>query len=560
MRRLLQNGASLLTRRQNDILSAASVIMIIYGLSHLIGLIKTRLLISYFFGSNAYLLDVYYAAFVIPDTIFQLLIIGSLSAAFIPVFTNLLSSDEKEAWRVAASSLNLILLIFTFISGVIFVFATPLSRLIAPGFNLSQISIMSSLLRTMLVAQLFFSISGFLTGMIQSHQRFLIPALAPVAYNLGIVIGTIFLSPTLGILGPAIGVVIGAFLHMLIQLPLAVSLGFKFKPIIDVSHPKVKEIIRLFPPRALALGIDQIEQFIAVVLTSLLTSGSLSLLNVARLLYAIPSSVFGVTIGQAALPTLSRQSSLKDMDTFRSTLAASVLQVAFLSLPISVLFIILRIPIVRIVFGASTFPLSATLLTGKTLAILAISATFSAVIQLVVRGFYALHDTRTPLVVGLVAALFNAVVGIVMVKQFQAGILGIAFAITTTAILESLTLSFIIEKRLGTPRPLESIVFKSLFKMIFISFISGLFLWLPMRLLDQFVFDTTRTLPLIGLTVITSAIGMGVYLLLSRLFHIQELDTFFGLVKRVWSWRRLLFTSPPPAPSEPVILPAPDQN
>src|SRR3989344_1269276 len=550
---------SLFLRRQNNILSAAAVLILTYGLSHIMGLLKTRLLISYFFGSGAALLDVYYAAFVIPDTVFQLLIIGSLSAAFIPVFTKLLAKDEKEAWRTATISLSLVTLAFIVLSAIIFALAAPLSRLIAPGFNPAQISIMTSLLRVMLTAQLFFTISGFLTGTIQSHQRFLAPALAPVAYNLGIILGTIVLSPTLGILGPALGVVFGAFLHMIIQLPIAWKLGFRFSFNLDVRHPSVREIDRLLPPRALALGIDQIEQFVAVFLTSLLTSGSLSLLNVSRLLYAIPSSLFGVTIGQAALPTLSRQSSEKDLQHFRATLAGSFLQVSFLALPLSVLFIVLRIPIVRLVFGSQSFPWAATLLTGKTLAVLAASAASAAIIQLVIRGFYALHDTRTPLIVGFFAAVFDTVLAIILVRNFQMGGLGIAAAISATAIIEALVLSFFLEHRLGAPRPLESALFRSLAKMIFISLVTGVSLWLPMRLLDQFVFDTTRTLPLLLLTATTSGIGLSVYLLLSYLFKVEELSSFATLVVRISAWRKLL-TSPPEAPPEPVILPAPDQN
>ena len=559
MRQILQNGSHLLFRRQTHILSAASILILTYGLSHLMGLFKTRLLISYFFGARANLLDVYYAAFVIPDTIFQLLIIGSLSAAFIPVFTKIMAKNQEEAWRVASSVINVVILAFLSISFLIFVFAVPLSRLIAPGFDSAQISIMSHLLRVMLTAQVFFSISSFLTGIIQSHQRFIIPALAPLMYNLGIIAGTVALSPFLGILGPALGVVFGAFLHMAIQLPVAIRLGFRPRLDFGLKRPGVREILRLLPPRAAALGIDQIEQFVAVVLTSLLSPGSLSILNVARLLYAIPTSLFGVTIGQAALPVLSHQSSINDFKSFRATLASSFLQISFLALPASVLFIILRIPIVRIVFGAKSFPWAATLLTGKTLALLAVSASFAAVVQLVVRGFYALHDTKTPLIIGLTAAIFDAALSVFLVQVLGWGILGIAVAISATNIIECLALAAFLEIRLGASKPLESVIFKSLAKMIFTSFVAGVFLWIPMRILDQFVFDTTRTFPLILLTIITSFIGMTVYGLLAYLFRIPELAIIIAQVRRVWSWRKLLLSSSE-APTEPVILPAPDQN
>jgi putative peptidoglycan lipid II flippase len=556
MRELFKNGTNLLLRRQTNILSAAFIIMVTYGASHLVGLLKTRLLISVFFGSKSSLLDVYFAAFVIPDTLFQLLVIGSLSAAFIPVFTRLLSKKESEAWYVAGVSLNLIFIIFFALSLIVFIFAAPLSRLIAPGFNLTQISIMSSLLRVMLTAQLFFCISGFLTGVIQSHQRFLIPALAPVVYNLGIIVGTLFLSPILGIFGPALGVVIGAALHMAIQIPFAIKLGFKVIPSLNFHHPEVKEIMHLMSPRALALGIDQVEQFIAVILSSLLASGSLTLFNVARLLYALPTSLFGVTIGQAALPTLSRQSMESDRRHYRQTLVESLLQITFLALPVSTLFIVLRIPIVRLVFGAKSFPWSATLTTGKMLAVLAVSSTFSALMQLIIRGFYALHDTKTPLIVGFFAAVFDVAAGVFAVRFLHLGVLGIAAAISLTTILETTVLFLLIYPSLRADKIFFIHTISSFIKMVITTFITGFSLWIPMRLLDQFVFDTTRTIPLIGLTLITSAIGLSAYLLFSYFFRVEELHSFTVLLKRLENWRSVLV----PPPKEPYIVPAPDQN
>ncbi|MDO8488229.1 MAG: murein biosynthesis integral membrane protein MurJ [bacterium] len=555
MRDIFKNGTSLLFRKQTGILSAAFVIMATYSLSYIVGLFKSRLLISHFFGTAAAQLDVYYAALVIPDTIFQLLVIGSLSAAFIPAFTRYLKENEPTAWKMAAATMNLVLVVFMVICSVVFLLATPLARLIAPGFSPVQIVMMSNLLRIMLGAQLFFSVSGFLTGVIQSHQRFLIPAMAPVAYNLGIIGGILFLSPMWGIYGPAAGMVIGAILHMAVQLPLAYKLGFRFMPIFNLKLPGVKEVAKLMPPRALALGIDQIEQFVAVTLASMLSAGSLSLLNVARLVYTIPTLLFGSTIGQAALPTLSQLSAQKNPELFRQTLSNAFHQVAFLAMPVSVLLIVLRIPIIRIVFGASTFPWPATLLAGKTLGVLAISASFYATMQLIIRGFYALHDTKTPLFVGLAAAIFDAVLSVIGVWVLNLGIVGIALALTATAILETSVLSVLLYKRISSTGYFGEIVIP-LVKMVSISLVTGFGLWLPMRLLDQFIFDTTRTLPLIALTLITSIFGMTVYMGLSYLFKVEQLGAFINLIKRVRQWRQII--SPPT--TEPLIIPAPDQN
>jgi len=539
----------LLFRKQTNILSAAFVIAATYGISHLVGLLKTRLLISYFFGTAARQLDVYYAAFVVPDTIFQLLVVGALSAAFIPTFSKFLTRNEPDAWYMTSVSINLIIGVLIVISAIIFLLAAPICRLIAPGFTPGQSAQMVVLLRIMLGAQIFFGISGFLTSVIQTHHRFLIPALAPVAYNLGIIIGIVGLSPRLGIMGPAVGVVIGAVLHMAIQLPLAVKLGFKFVPKFDLTHPGVREAVRLMPPRVLALGTDQVEQFVAVTLASLLAPGSLSLLNAARLLYSIPASLFGATVGQAAFPSLSQTASLADLSQFKRILGSSFLQILFIALPISVLFIILRIPIVRIIFGSKSFPWEATLLTGETLAVLALSASFYAVMQLAVRGFYALHDTHTPLVIGTLAAIFNIGFSITAVFALKWNLVGIAAGISLTSILETLALMALLYHKLGKFAELK-LILVPIAKMLGISALTGLGLWLPMRLLDQFVFDTTRTLPLLALTASTSIIGFGVYLLLSYIFQVEQLQDFVFLIRRLGRWREILSSSPEPIAPE----------
>lgn len=552
MRELLKNSSKFLFHRQTNILTAATIIMATFATSHLVGLLKTRLLIAYFFNTKSYLLDVYYAAFLIPDTVFQLLIIGSLSAAFIPVFTRYLSRHESEAWHLANSVFNIVVLMFISISMIAFFLAVPLSRIIAPGFSPLQISILAPLLRLMLVAQIFFAISGFLTAMIQSHQRFLIPALAPLVYNFGIIFGLVVFSPFIGIYGPAVGAVIGAALHMGIQLPLAVKLGFRPQASLDFRQPGVKEVMVLMPPRAIALGIDQVEQLVAAALASTLVAGSLSLLNVARMLYAIPSSIFGVTIGQAALPILSRQSSDSDKQMFSQTIIETVLQVIFLALPLSMLFIVLRIPIIRLVFGTKSFPWTATLLSGKILGILALSAPFSAAVQVIYRGFYALHNTKTQLWVGAIAAILSTLSALVAVNFLGWGLIGLAIVLSVTTIVETSFLFLLLAKSFHVSQPQKNFLAYNfllpLVKMVTTAIITGFSLWIPMQLLDRFVFDTTRTVPLLALTGITSTIGLCAYLLLSYLFRVDELKVFLSLLKRLGNLRLILKSTPTPTP------------
>lgn len=536
-------------------MSGAFVIMVTYALANVVGLLKTRLIISQFF-LQASSLDVYYASLTIPDTLFQLLVIGALSAAFIPIFTRNLHHDEKTAWKMTSSTMNLVSLSLMGICILVAVFATPISRLLAPGYTPAQIDLMSNLIRIMLTAQVFFSISGFLTAIIQSHQRFLVPALAPVAYNLGIILGILLFGKTLGIYAPATGMVIGALLHMFIQIPVAYKLGFRYQLLLGLDLPGVKEVLRLMPARVITLGVDQIEQFVAVLLTSFLAAGSLTLLNVARLLFNIPSLLFGSTIGQAALPSLSHISAKNERSEFAQTLISSLFQVIFMAVPVSVLFIVLRIPIVRLAFGSKTFPWEATLLTGGTLAILAVSSVFYAAMQLLVRAFYALSDTRTPLWVGLMAALFDSGLAIILSQWGGMGILGIAVAISATAVIESLVLLVLIVEKMDNLINLRFFSIR-LFQLGFLGILTGFCLWVPMRLLDKFIFDTTRTLPLLGLTIITSVIGFGVYILFSYLLKIPELELITRVVKKMANWRRMFAANPP---DEAMIVPAPDQN
>ncbi len=538
MREILKNGAGLFFKRQTSILSAAFVIMMTYGMSNLVGLVRTRMLIAYFYGTQTSALDVYYAAMLVPDTIFQVLVLGSLSAAFIPVFGKYLAKNTQEAWDMAATTLNITLLMFSIVSVVIFFLAKPLANFLAPGFTVEQIVLMTSILRTMLVAQIFFCISGFMTGMIQSHQRFLIPAMAPIIYNLGIIGGIVLGAEKIGIWGPTLGMIAGSILHMSIQLPLAIKLGFRFSGNFNISIPGVIETLKLIPARLLAMGVDQIEQFVAVVLASWLSAGSLSLFNVAKLLYVVPALLFGSTIGQAALPTLSFLVGENKLEEFAKTLRDTCLQVIFLAIPVCVLFVVLRIPIIRLTFGTKNFPWEATLLTGKTLAILAVSSGFYAVMQLMVRGFYALHDTKTPLKIGLVAAIFGSILGWMSVHWFSWGIPGIAFAITVTSIGETIALVISMRQKLKQIS-LNFSLFTDLSKILFIGLVMGICLWIPLRLLDQFVFDTTKTLPLLVLTITVSAFGMGVYWGLSKLLGIEQLSIVMKLFNKISNFRKV---------------------
>lgn len=511
--------------------------MTAYAASGILGLFRNRLLAHYFFSGRERELDAYFAAFVLPDTIFQLLILGALSAAFIPVFTEYLKKNKEEAWHIAGASMTNIFLLFSTIAAILFLFAESASRALAPNFGQDQILLTANLTRIMLGAQFFFALSAFMTGILQSHHRFFLPAIAPVFYNLGIIVGILLLTPTIGIYGAAIGVVFGAALHVIIQLPLAVKLGYRPRPIFDLSHPGVLRIKRLMPARAATLAIDQLERIIAVTLTSALSAGSLTLFNFARQLYVLPISLFGSTVGQASFPTLSHAHDQKN-DEFVRVASSTLLQILFFTLPAAVLLLVLRIPAVRLIFGARSFPWEATLVTGKAVAIFAFSVPAQSVNQLLIRTFYAAQNTRTPFIAATIAAATMLVTAPLLSNIVGLGLLGIVAAIVVADVIEMFFLILLLQKQLHVP--VVSMVIKPLRNMGIAAATMGVVLWILLRFLDQFIFDTTRTLPLLGLTVVASALGLAVYLRVAKLLHIQELQTVVRLVHHVGNWRRVL--------------------
>lgn len=536
IKNFLENGKVILFKRQTNILSAAFVIAVFYGASMLLGILRDRLLVSHFYSCCRSDLDVYWAAFRMPDALFQLLVIGALSAAFIPVFSEYLMRSKKEAFEIASSLINLLTLIFVVLASLVFIFARPLSEMITGNFSPSQIDTMTNLTRIMLLAQLFFLLSNFLTGIIQSHQRFLVPALSPLVYNLGIIAGIILLSPFLGIYGPTVGVVLGALFHLLIQLPLVLKLGGSYRFSLNFRHPGVREVGRLMLPRTLALAVSQIEATVALFLATSLTAGSLTIFYLATHLMQLPVRLVGIPVGQATLPVLSQKRS-EDLEEFRKIVLSSFYQILYLVLPATAILLVLRVPVVRIAFGARGFPWSATLLTAQALAVFSLAIIAQALVQLLIRGFYALHDTKTPLFIGISSVLVNVFLSIWLTFNLGWGILGLATASSIAGFLQVVLLFLWLDKQVGFRK--KDLVLPFL-KIGIATLMTAFFLWIPMRVLDQYILDTTKTVNLVILTFLATLVGLLVYVVFSWLLKIEELSIFLSLIKRVGQWRTVL--------------------
>lgn len=526
---MVKNLLSLLATRQSNILSGASVLMVAVFASKFLGLIRDRLLVQNFNTAEA---AIFFAAFRLPDLMFQLLIFGALSVAFIPVFTEYINKKgEGEAYQFASNILNISFLFFGFFVVLAFFLTPLLNSILVPGFEGEQKILTDRLTRIILFSQLLLLVGSFLIGIAQSYQRFIMSALAPLFYNLGIIFGIAVLSLYIGILGPAVGVAIGAFFHVGIQIPLVKSLGFKYHFTFNFWDKGVKEIFRLMSVRNIGLAAEQISETVGIALASLISYSSITLLTFAQHLQVVPVGLFGITIAQAAFPVLSREYSKGETESFKITLLTTMHQILFLTLPAAAILIVLRIPVVRLVFGASQFNWVDTVLTGRTVAFFSMGLAAQAVLLLLVRAFYSMKDTRTPVIVSVISVLINILLSLLFIKVLRWDVwsLGLSYSIATN--VSFFVLLGFLDRKVGRFDP--SALAMPALKMLLAASVAAVALYIPIKALDQLVFDTTRTINLILLTGIASFFGMGIYLILVWLFRVDELKTFLNLFRKV---------------------------
>jgi len=538
---LFNVNAKWLQRRQTSILSAALVITLANFVSSIFGLWRERVLIWQFFGDAAsqQAYEAFQVAFQIPDMIFQLIVMGALSASFIPLFSELKKQSSDQAFRFTSVVMNWVLLIFVVFSAVAFVFATQITIWrTGSEFSAEQVAVAVRLTRLMLLAQIFFAISNFLTGVLQSYQRFIAPALAPIFYNLGIVLGTLLLAKHLGIYAAGYGVLLGALMHMLVQLPLAWKLGFRFHLSLNLNFPSVKKLFLLMPPRLLSVGVTEFQNLAMGFFATTIGGLSFVVVKLASRLMTLPIRFFGVPISQASLSFLSEEAGETNRSKFNNLLIQSLNQIAFFALPASVLLLILRVPIVRLIFGTYNFPWSITVTTGKVVAIIAISITAQAMVQLLVRAFHALKDTKTPFIVTLATSLIYLLVSYLAVFVFSLDVMGLGLAISVAAFVELALFLLFLQRKIACFSLREFVVPQ--LKMILSSFFMAVFLYLPFKILDEVVFDTSRTIDLIALTLSTASLATLVYIYFSMLLDVKELTSLQQLFAKFGKWREAI--------------------
>lgn len=508
----------ILNSQLKSITNAAIIISGATLVSRIVGLARDRIF-AHYFGAGP-VMDSYYAAFRIPDLIYNLLIVGALSAGFIPTFTKLFNQgeDKSPAWKLANNILNITAVSLAILSVFGILFTPALTNLIAPGFDSSSKDLVTSFTRIMFGSTVMLGLSMVIGGVLQSLRAFFLYSLAPIFYNVGIIIGAVILVPLMGIKGLAWGVVLGAFMHLSLQIYSAYANGYKWKWYFNLKDQNARLIGKLMVPRTLGLAINQLNLVLITILASLLPVGSVTIFNFANNLQAVPIGIIGIPFAIAVFPVLSAAAAKNDIDEFIKNLSSTIRQILFLIIPCAIIFLLLRAQIVRVILGTGKFNWNATISTGNTLAFFALSMFAQALIPLVARAFYALSNTKTPFIIGVISELSSIIAALLLMKPY--GVAGLALAFSIGSIINLAILSIYLR---NTLQKIDG-------DKIFSSFYRIILAAIPMALIIQFIkeplskiFNQDYFWGILGQGLVAGLAGLAIYTILCYLLRVPEL-------------------------------------
>lgn len=439
--------------QSKSITGAAIVLGAASFVSRIIGVLRDRLF-AHQFGAGIEL-DMYYAAFRIPDLVYHLLIAGALSAGFIPVFLEVYKKNKQDAWDLTNNVLHILILSILIICSLLFLLMPQLISLVVPGFEATAMQETVRLSRIMLLSPIIFGVSALISGVLQARKMFFIYSLTPIFYNVGIILSAVVLVPLFGIDALAYGVIIGALLHLLIQLPAIFSSGYRYTPLLQLRQSHVHEVFRLMIPRMITLGIHNINLIITTIFASTLIAGSITVYTFANNLQFFAVGIIGISYALAAFPTLCQAINEKNEKLFAREFSRTVRQILFFVIPLTVIFLFLRAQIVRVVLGSGLFDWSATITTANTLSWFAISLFAQCLIPLYTRGFYAKKNTRTPLFIAGVTAVVNIIASFYLKDLF--GVVGLAMAFSLSAFVQFIFLWLMLRSSLQETKRIQLI-------------------------------------------------------------------------------------------------------
>ena len=547
------NFRNFFNREFSVVASAAVVIGFFSFVAKILGLLRNRILAGEFGAGDA--LDAYFAAFRVPDFIYNILIIGILSSVFIPVFAEYLAKDKESARKLLNVVLTVFAVLLVAFSVLAIIFMPTLMSFVAYGFDAEKMRLTVALSRIMFLSPILLGISNILSNVLQVHKMFFSFALAPVLYNIGIIVGALFLARPFGVAGLALGVVLGAFFHFLIQLPPLARLGFKFRLVFDWAHPGLKKIVWLSLPRTVGLAAYQINFIVITAIASAISSGSVSVFNFANDLQYVPIGIVALSFISAVFPSLSARYARNDISGFLNEFYLTVNQILYLVIPLSVFLILERAQIVRVVLGYGQFSWEDTRLTAAALGAFALSIFAQSLTPLFSRAFYAIQDTKTPILINVVSAALNIFFSFYFLSLLKAGgafadfvaavfkisdlndiaVIALPLAFSASGIINFLWLYFAFSNRIN-----DFDSGKILYSLLRINAASALMAIAvyPALYLTAMIVDTHTFFGIFAQGAAAFLVGTAVYVSASFIFKIPEFFVFWNLftlpVKRIF--------------------------
>lgn len=518
-------------------------------LSQVLGLIRDRLL-AHSFGASA-LLDVYYAAFRIPDFLFVSVASFASATVLVPFFLEKLNAEDGKAKKFLNDVFTVFFSAILVAALIAFIFIPELSYLVAPGFSEIDREALIFLSRLLLVSPILLGLSNLLGSVTQSFNKFFVFALSPVLYNLGIIIGIVILYPIFGLMGIILGVLLGAFFHLAVQIPVVIREGFVPKFSFSIDFPSIKKVLTLSLPRTFALSVGHISILALISLASLISAGSISIFQLSFNLQSVPLSIIGVSYSVAAFPTLSRLFSSGEKQKFFDHLANAARHIIFWSMPVIFLFVVLRAQIVRVILGSGAFNWDDTRLTAAALALFTISLVAQSIVLLFTRGYYAAGNTKRPLFINTLSSVFVIIAAFFLLRAFAGapifrttmehllkieniagtGVIMLPLAFTLGMILNAALLWIFFQRDFGNfAREISQSFFHSLSASFIMGFVAYEFLAVFSR-----VFDLNTFLGIFFQGFLSGIFGIAAGVFVLHLLKNREFETVRrALAKKFW--------------------------
>lgn len=511
------------------VLVTASLILTVAALaSRLLGWIRLLVIGSQFGASRE--LDAYFAAFRIPDAIFQLVVAGALSAALIPVFQSYRArGQDAEAWQLASSVINLVLIGLAALSLLMAIFAPVFVPIVAPGFDAPTTELTIRMTRVMLLSPVLIGMGAVVTGILNSYQQFTVPAIAPLLYNVAIILAAIVLAPIMGVEGLAVGVAVGSLAHLVVQLPNLARVGQRYDLTISLRHPGVRRVAWLMGPRTLGLAAGQLNFLVSTVLASGLPEGSLTAYNYAFQLSQLPVGVVGVSIAVALFPTMSQDAALGRVGEIRRQVANAIRVLVFVAAPLTAIMVVLREPLTSVFYQYGLFGQSATNRTASTLLFFSLGLVGHIVVHVLTRAFYAMQDTKTPVLWAIVAVAINVPLMAALVGPM--GVEGLALALSISAVLEVIGLLWSLHRRIESVE--EAVIGRSVARAFVAAVAAALLMLGGLTVVEGSLAGWLDNAVgrLLALLVLGSA-GIATFLVVAAALRTPELDQLRSLLRR----------------------------